>query len=233
MKVREAIAAAVSRLAGVSDTPRLDAELMMAQALGVERETMLLSHLQAQTPDTFEALVQRREGHEPVAYITGRRAFWTIEVEVGPGVLIPRPDSETLIEAALAHFGRSDPANILDLGTGPGSLLLAALDQWQGARGVGVDRSETALAFAQRNAERLGLSTRAVFRCGDWGEGMDGTFDLILCNPPYVEAGAELPQEVVRFEPSSALFGGVDGLEDYRKLGPQIAGLLGLSLIHI
>jgi release factor glutamine methyltransferase len=171
-------------------------------------------------------LVQRRLAHEPLAYIIGRRAFWTIELEVAPGVLIPRPDSETLIEAALAHFGDTGPRRILDLGTGPGTLLLAALDQWPGASGIGIDASEAALAIARANAKRLGLAARAEFRLGDWSEGMEERFDLILCNPPYVEAGAALPADVADWEPHGALFAGRDGLEDYRRLAPQVPRLL-------
>jgi release factor glutamine methyltransferase len=188
------------------------------------------------TPSGFEALVTRRLAHEPVAYITGRRAFWTIEVAVAPGVLIPRPDSETLIEAALARFGNHGPGRILDLGTGPGTLLLAALDQWPNASGLGIDASETALAIAQANAERLGLLPRARFSLGDWGTGIEESFHLILCNPPYVEAGAALPPDVVQWEPGEALFAGADGLQDYRRLAPQIARLLapeGLACVEI
>ena len=226
MRVRESLSDAAARLAAASGTPRLDAELLMAHALGTSRETLLLELLDADAPDLFASLVERRLGHEPVAYITGRKAFWTIELEVGPGVLIPRPDSETLIEAAIDHFGRHAPATILDLGTGPGSLLLAALDHWPDATGLGVDRSEAALAYARRNAERLGLSGRAEFRCGDWGEGVDGPFDLVLCNPPYVESGASLAPDVARWEPAEALFGGADGLDAYRRLAPQLGRLL-------
>lgn len=221
MTVREALAAAAARLAASSETPRLDAELLMAHALGIERETMLLGRLDAATPVTFETLVERRLAHEPVAYIVGRRAFWTIELVVGPGVLIPRPDSETLIEAALDYFGVRGPARILDLGTGPGTLLLAALDLWPGATGVGVDSSEEALAFARRNAV-----PRAEFRVGDWGKGLNERFDLILCNPPYVEAGAALPLDVAGWEPGAALYAGADGLDAYRTLAPQLARLL-------
>jgi len=236
MRVREALASAAQRLTAASETPRLDAELLMAHALGSDRETMLLSALDAPVPEVFEPLVQRRLASEPVAYIIGRRAFWTIELEVGPGVLIPRPDSETLIEAALDHFGAAGPATILDLGTGPGSLLLAALDQWPEARGLGVDASPEALAIAARNAARLGIAARAEFRLGDWGEGIGRRFDLILCNPPYVEAGAELPRDVAQWEPHSALFAGPDGLDAYRRLAPQIGGLLepgGIACIEI
>jgi release factor glutamine methyltransferase len=231
MNVRQALADAAARLARISDTPRLDAELLMAHALGVERETLLLSRLEEPVPDAFPALVERRLAHEPVAYIASRRAFWTIELEVGPGVLIPRPDSETLIEAALARFGQAGPRRILDLGTGPGTLLLAALDQWPGASGLGVDASEEALAFARRNG-----NPRAEFRLGDWGAGIDERFDLILCNPPYVEAGAELPPDVARHEPDIALYAGADGLACYRGLAPQFRGLLapgGIACLEI
>ncbi|WP_431871973.1 peptide chain release factor N(5)-glutamine methyltransferase [Allosphingosinicella sp.] len=236
MTCRKALSAAVRRLADISDTPRLDAELLMAHALGIGRESLLLSRLDNQGPETFEPLLRRREAGEPVAYITGRRAFWTVELEVGPGVLIPRPDSETLIEAAVDHFGKAGPRTVLDLGTGPGTLLLAALDQWPEARGLGIDRSEKALALAGRNAGRLGLAGRARFRLGDWGEGVEERFDLILCNPPYVEDSAELPGEVSEWEPSEALFAGPEGLDDYRRLAPRIGRLLtegGIACVEI
>ncbi len=220
MKVRAALADAAARL-GESDTPRLDAELLMAHALGVERETLLLHRLDDPAPPAFEALLARRLACEPIAYITGRRAFWTIALEVGPGALVPRPDSETLIEAAIAYFGERSPARILDLGTGPGTLLLAALDQWPRATGLGVDASAEALAYARRNA-----GPRAEFRLGDWTEGLDGRFDLILCNPPYVANGAALPPEIALHEPAGALFAGPDGLDAYRALAPRLASLL-------
>lgn len=234
MRAREALSAAARRLAG-SETPRLDAELLMAHALGKEREQLLLSHLDDPVPADFEALVARREKGEPVAYIVGRRAFWTIELEVGPGVLVPRPDSETLIEAAVAHFGTAGPRTVLDMGTGPGTLLLAALDQWAKARGIGVDASEPALAYARRNAARLGLLDRAEFRRGDWAEGVDGPFDLILCNPPYVEEGAALAPDVVEWEPHEALFAEADGLSEYRRLTFAIPPLLdkGIACVEI
>jgi len=221
MKVREALAAAAARLGAASETPRLDAEVLMAHALGIERETMLLAGCDGPAPASFDSLVARRLAHEPVAYITGRKAFWTIELEVGPGALIPRPDSETLIEAAVAHFGARGPARILDLGTGPGTLLLAALDQWPEATGLGVDASEAPLAYARRNAV-----SRAEFRQGDWGAGIDERFDLVLCNPPYVAEAADLPADVAGFEPHEALFAGSGGLGAYRALAPQFAGLL-------
>jgi release factor glutamine methyltransferase len=226
MTLREALADAARRLSGSSDTPRLDAELLMAQALGEEREAILLGDLSREAPAKFEALVSRREAGEPVAYITGRRAFWTIELLVGRGVLIPRPDSETLIEAALDHFGERGPATILDLGTGPGTLLLAALAQWPEAYGLGVDSSERALEYAEDNALYLDLEERARFKLGDWARDLHGQFDLILCNPPYVERGAELPRDVAEWEPCGALFAGEDGLSEYRRVAPEIPRLL-------
>lgn len=236
MKVREAIAEAARRLAEASETPRLDSELLMAEALGVEREILLLSRLDAPAPAAFGPLLARREAGEPIAYIARRRAFWTIELEVGPGALIPRPDTETLMEAVVEHFGRVGPKRILDLGTGPGTLLLAALTEWPDATGIGIDRSEQALAMARGNAERLGLVQRAELRSGDWGAGIEERFELILCNPPYVEQAADLPRGISAFEPHEALFAGADGLDDYRRLVPQIPRLLasgGIACIEI
>jgi release factor glutamine methyltransferase len=236
IQLKKALAAAASRLATHSATPRLDAELLMAHALGVEREALLLADQSSEPPPAFEPLLARREAGEPIAYITGRRGFWTIELEVGPGVLIPRPDSESLIEAALSHFGAAGPARILDLGTGPGTLLLAALDQWPSATGLGVDSSPAALAYARRNAEHLALSGRADFRQGDWAEGISERFDLVLCNPPYVESGADLPRDVADWEPAEALFAAADGLSEYRRLAPQVPRLLapsGLACVEI
>lgn len=236
MPVRDALTAAARRLASTSDTPRLDAELLMAEAMGVTRDTLVLSRLDAEAPEAFDALVARRAAGEPIAYIIGGRGFWTIELAVGPGALIPRPDSETLIEAAAARFGAAGPARILDLGTGPGTLLLAALDIWPHATGLGVDRSEPALTYARENAERLGLSSRAEFRVGDWAEGVAERFDLLLCNPPYVESAASLPRDVAGWEPHEALFAGADGLDDYRRMAPVLGGLIapgGIACIEI
>ncbi|WP_414900645.1 peptide chain release factor N(5)-glutamine methyltransferase [Sphingomonas flavalba] len=226
---------AARRLAAVSDTPRLDAELLLAHALGISRERLLLAGADAPPPG-FAGLVARRLAHEPVAYITGTRAFWTIELAVGPGVLVPRPDSETLLAAALAHFGESGPASVLDLGTGSGALLLAALDQWPAARGLGVDRSDAALAVARGNAARLGLADRAEFVAGDWAAAIDRRFDLVLCNPPYVEADAALSPDVSLYEPATALFAGPDGLDAYRVLMPQLVRLIaagGIAAVEI
>ena len=236
-RVGAALVAAAQRLAPTSPTPRLDAELLMAHALGCERDAMLLTRLDDPAPSDLAALLARRADGEPVAYITGTRAFWTIDLSVGPGVLIPRPDSETLIEAAVAHFGKAGPVTILDLGTGPGTLLLAALAEWPHAHGLGIDASATALDYANRNAMHLGLADRARFQPGDWADGITTRFDLVLCNPPYVEDdAAALGPGVAEHEPHSALFAGADGLDDYRRLAPMIPRLIapgGIAAIEI
>jgi release factor glutamine methyltransferase len=151
-------------------------------------------------------------------------------------VLIPRADSETLIEAAVEHFAGRPPTRILDLGTGQGTLLLAALDQWPEASGVGVDTSDTALALARDNAARLDMGSRAIFVAGDWAVGLTGLFDLIFCNPPYIGTGESLPDEVRAYEPAAALFAGPDGLDDYRIIAPQLPALLapgGAAILEI
>jgi release factor glutamine methyltransferase len=225
---------ATSILSASSDTPRLDAELLLAHALGVDRSALLLNPSQFAVPESYANLIARRLGQEPVAYIIGRQDFWTISLEVGPGVLIPRSDSEALIEAAVNHFGQTGPAHILDLGTGPGTLLLAALDQWPMATGVGVDASRLALDYAQDNAARLGMQGRVRWIEGDWDDG--GQAQLILANPPYVETGALLDIQVRDHEPAEALFAGAEGLDAYRRLIPALVGRLlpgGIALIEI
>ena len=227
--VKQALREAASRLAAISDTPRLDAELLLAHALGVERQALLLDPARFAVPPSFTPLVERRLASEPVAYIVGYRDFWTVRLAVGPGALIPRPDSETLIEAALAHFGTRAPRHILDLGTGPGTLLLAAMSEWPGATGLGIDASDTALGYARANIAALGLETRAELRLGDWADGIDGPFDLILCNPPYIGDDEPLMPDVADHEPPGALFAGPDGLADYRRIIPELARLLALG----
>lgn len=208
----------------------------MANALGVSRNDLLLRHLDDPAPPAFATLVERRLRHEPVAYITGTRDFWTITLSVGPGVLIPRPDSETLIEAAVAHFRGRAPASIIDLGTGPGTLLLAAIAEWPEAHGLGVDVSDEALAYARRNATTLGMTDRVTLRLGDWAANIDERYDLILANPPYVGTNEVIPAEVREYEPRGALFAGADGLEDYRVIAAQLPRLIapgGMAAIEI
>lgn len=235
--IPRALNRATEIFSAISDTPRLDAELLMAAALGIGRDRLILDSPRGEAPEQFDRFVQRRGAGEPVAYITGQRAFWTVDLEVGPGALIPRPDSETLIAAAVEHFsGTPGPKRILDLGTGPGTLLLAALDEWPQATGVGIDASADALSYARRNAERLGMAGRATLRTGNWADGVDERFDLLLCNPPYVAATAETGPGVADYEPHEALFAGADGLDDYRRLAPQVGRLLahgGLAAIEI
>ncbi len=236
VRVKNALTAVTHYLQQVTPTPRLDAEVLMAYALGVERNRMLLSYLDAPSPDDFAGLVVRRLAHEPVAYITGKRDFWTISLNVGPGVLIPRPDSEVLIETAVTHFSETAPNNILDLGTGPGTLLFSALSEWPNAKGLGIDQSELALTYANANATHLGMANQVEFKKGDWAQDVEGIFDLILCNPPYVETVASLDKQVVDFEPHDALFSGRDGLDDYQQLAPQIDRLIapgGIAIIEI
>lgn len=225
MSVAQTLRDAACILGSVSDTPRLDAELLLAHALGMTRNDVLMRQQDLTAPDEFAALLARRRDGEPVAHIVGTRDFWTLTLRVTPDTLIPRPDSETLIEAAIAYFGSRAPERILDLGTGSGALLLAALDQWPQATGLGVDRSPAALDVARDNAVRLGFAQRADFALGDWGQGIDGRFDLILCNPPYVASDAQLVGDVLR-DPPSALFAGADGLDDYRRIAPQVPALL-------
>lgn len=226
-EVRAGLAGAARELAGVSDTARLDAELLMAHALGTTRDEVLLRHLGDPVPGGFAALVERRRAGEPLAYITGTRDFWTIRLKVGPGVLIPRADSETLIEAAVRHFaGTPGPRRVLDLGTGPGTLLLAALAEWPGATGLGVDASATALEYARANAAALDLP--ATFVAGDWAAGIDERFDLILANPPYIaDDDPDIAADVRAFEPGEALFAADSGLSAYRAIVPDLPRLLG------
>jgi len=234
--VGAALREAAARLAAVSDTSRLDAELLMAHALGVERPALLLDPAHYDVPADFGALIDRRMAHEPIAYILGYRDFWTIRLKVGPGVLIPRPDSETLIEAAVRHFGSAGPSHILDLGTGPGTLLYAAMSEWPAARGVGVDASDVALGYASDNAAALAMGDRIELIQGNWTEGVGGAFDLILCNPPYIADSEQLMPDVAEHEPSNALFAGVDGLDDYRRIIPDLLRILapgGLAILEI
>ena len=227
--VGEALRAAAARLAPVSDTARLDAELLMAHLLGVSRSDLLLRHQQSEEPEGFSALIDRRADHEPVAYIIGEQEFYGRPFSVAPGVLIPRGDSETTLQAGLDN-ARPD-ARVLDCGTGSGALLLTFLAERPGARGIGIDASPAARHCAEANAAALGLADRAQVLAADWTEpGWNkdlGRFDLVIANPPYVEADAALDRQVRDWEPAEALFAGAEGLDDYRLLIPQLGGLLG------
>jgi release factor glutamine methyltransferase len=220
--------------AGV-ESPRREARLLLAYVLGVRQEDILTDRLPALTPEIrgrFETVLLRRIAREPYAYIVGSREFWSLDFAVGPGVLIPRPESETLIEEALRRFPAKDaPLRVADLGTGSGCLLLAFLSERPNAQGIGIDTSQDALAFATRSAETLGLADRAEFIPGNWTENLSGTFDAIFVNPPYIVTGEldGLEREVVCFEPKSALDGGSDGLQAYRLIAAGLKGHLSLQ----
>lgn len=201
---------------------RLEAQLLAAHALGVTR-AWLVAHddqpIDARQHAALDALLQRRLHGEPIAYILGRREFYGLELMVSPAVLIPRPETELLVELALARLPPERPCRILDLGTGSGAIALALARQRPRAEVVGVDRSPAALAVAQANARRLGLAQVRLVQ-GDWYDGLGSeVFDLIAANPPYVAAGdPHLAQGDLRFEPPEALRAGPDGLDALRRI---------------
>jgi release factor glutamine methyltransferase len=217
--------------AGIENA-RSEAWLLLSAATGRSRAELVAGALDGLSPaeeNHLAALAARRLTREPIAYILGEREFWSLPFQVSPAVLVPRPESETVVEAALAEIAdRTAPVRILDLGAGSGCLLLALLSELPRARGLGIDCSAAALAVARGNAERLGLGDRAELREGDWGQGLTETFDLIVGNPPYVARvdAPRLPPEVRRFEPEGALFAGEDGLSAYHALAPDCARLL-------
>lgn len=230
MTVGEALRVGAERLraAGI-DNLRLEARLLLGHALGLDPPSLLAAPEATVVPEPYLALLARRAAHEPLAFILGTREFWSLPFEVSPATLIPRPESETVIEAALALFSdRATVRSVLDLGTGTGCLLLAALSEFPAAFGVGVDRAPQAAALARHNATDLGLARRAAFLAGDWAGAIGGCFDLVLCNPPYIPR-ADIPAlmpEISRHEPASALDGGWDGLAAYRRLLPELPRLL-------
>lgn len=228
MSVPDTLREAAARLADSSATPRLDAELLMAEALGLSRSNLLLRATDLIVPPDFEAMLERRLNHEPIAYILGRQEFYGREFAVSPDVLIPRSDSEALIEPAIDRMGTT--GSMLDLGTGSGALLLTLLAEKPGWRGTGIDRSKAALEIASKNAHSLGLANRVVMQQRDWSKrdwmnGL-GQLDLVIANPPYVEVDARLDPDVRDFEPAGALFAGKDGLDDYRRIIPLLRSLL-------
>lgn len=240
--VETCMAAAADRLkaAGI-DQPRREGRLLLAHALGLD-PAAVMGHPEYPVPDRdgFLALVEQRARGVPMAHILGRREFWSLDFRVTPDTLDPRPDSETLVEAALAALARrrGDALSVLDLGTGTGCLLLAVLSELPHAEGTGVDLSQAAAAVARENARRLGLDARSRFVVGDWAAALQGRFDLILSNPPYIPKGeiVALQREVAQFEPRLALDGGPDGLNAYRRLATELRHLLqpdGVAVLEV
>jgi release factor glutamine methyltransferase len=243
MTPRALVAHVAARLAAAGiENARSEAWLLLAAATGRARAALLAGApeaLDAEQQARLDELVRRRLAREPLAYVLGEKEFWSLRFEVGPPVLIPRPETETLVEAVLAQLpDRDRPLRLLDLGVGSGCLLLALLSELPQATGLGVDDSAAALALARRNAERLGLAARADLRHGRWGAGLRERFDVIVSNPPYVAEGEwdHLQPEIRDFEPKAALVAGPDGLDAYRALGPDCARLLaqgGLCALEI
>ncbi len=216
--------------AGV-DSPVIDARLLLEAGAGVSRLDIITDPRRDLTETQIaavEALTLRREQREPIGHIIGRKAFWTLDLDVGAAVLSPRPETELLVETALAVLPKDAPARVLDLGVGSGAIVLAILAERPNAKAVGVDFSEAALAVAQRNADKLGLASRLELRSGDWSAGLEETFDLVVSNPPYIPTGeiADLEPEVSKYEPRLALDGGADGLAAYRSIIAALPTLL-------
>ncbi|HKX09483.1 MAG TPA: peptide chain release factor N(5)-glutamine methyltransferase [Stellaceae bacterium] len=241
--VGTALAEAAAQLssAGISDARR-EARLLVATALDWDAARVLgfpEAEMTTAAGERLATLLARRSAREPISRILGHREFWSLRFELSPDTLDPRPDSETLIEAALAVLEDRDRAyRVLDFGTGTGCLLLALLSELPRAIGTGVDLSDGALEMARRNAAVLGLGGRAQFLCGNWGDPVSGAWDVILANPPYIASDdiGRLSPEVARFEPRRALDGGRDGLSAYRLLAPTISRLLassGVAVIEI
>lgn len=223
--VLDALQAAEQRFKAVGiDTARLDARVLLGHVMGIEASHLLMHQdHRVENIASFEALLRRREAREPIAHIIGVRGFWDHDFTVSADVLVPRPDSETLIEAALAITDKDDRIRVLDLGTGSGCLILSILAKRPHATGVAVDVSAAALTVARANAERLGLSERVTFVEGDFSTAPTEPFDLILSNPPYIKTG-DIPTLTpeLQFEPVQALDGGTDGLGAYRLLAPLV-----------
>ncbi|HXQ52994.1 MAG TPA: peptide chain release factor N(5)-glutamine methyltransferase [Stellaceae bacterium] len=228
-----AIADAAARLAACGiEAPRREARLLVALAAELDDAAVLgypEREIAGPARTKLERMLARRLAHEPVSRIAGRREFWSLEFALSPETLDPRPDSETVVAAALERVAdRAAPLAVLDLGTGTGCMLLALLSELPSAWGIGVDLSPGAAALARQNAAATGLKSRAFFAVGRWGEGVGGGFDLVVANPPYIasEAIAGLAPEVARWEPRLALDGGSDGLRGFREIAADLRRLV-------
>ncbi len=220
---------------GGNESAELDARLLVGAVLGLDLTGLITAAHRQLTPDEatrLEDFARRRLKGEPVARILGHREFWGLSLKLSPATLVPRPDTETVVELALEMLRADDalnrPLRIADLGTGSGAILLALLSELPNARGFATDISEAALQTAAHNAAGAGLSARATFVACDYASGLSGPFDLIVSNPPYICSAdiADLATEVREYDPLAALDGGADGLSAYRALIPQAACLL-------
>jgi release factor glutamine methyltransferase len=226
--------------AGV-DNPVLDARILIACGLGLDRIQQLTESrkpVPVDRLDGFEAMVRRRVEREPLAYILGEREFYGRMFEVGPAVLIPRPETELVVDLTLARWPVGSAFTLLDLGVGSGCILLSILAHRSAATGIGTDRSAAALEVAGRNAARLGLADRLRLLETDWASGIAERVDLVVSNPPYIRSADldRLQPEVARYEPRAALDGGADGLDAYRALLPALLACLapgGTALLEI
>jgi release factor glutamine methyltransferase len=223
-EVRSLIDEGAARLARVSEEPRREAEVLLGAAL-VRPRAWLLAHpeeriLDCEATDRYEAFVTRRAFGEPVAYLLGEKEFWSLPLAVGPGVLIPRPETELLVERALEHLPVDRPCEVLDLATGSGAVALAIASERPLARVVATDLAEVAVSMARRNAARLGLEDRVEVLLGSWYEPVAAQrFDLVVANPPYIAVGdLRVDPGVRRYEPPQALFAGTDGLVALREV---------------
>jgi release factor glutamine methyltransferase len=229
-KAGEALLAARARLAVTSKHPRRDAERLLEHVLGCH-QTALLTYpertLSDDEAEQFDRLVERRLVSEPMQYLTGEQEFFGLRFEVSPAVLIPRPETEHLVEAVLERFAREQAVRIVDVGTGSGAIAVALAHALPHSRVTAVDLFPAALEVARRNAERHGVIHRLALLTSDLLAGVDGAdFDAVVANPPYIAAGEVLEPQVANYEPHSALYAGRTGLEIYERLIPQAAGSL-------
>lgn len=219
------------REAGI-ETPELDARLLLSAATGIDDVRLIADPdvvIETGPLAKLKTLVEGRLAGKPVSRLIGTREFWGLDFTLSAATLDPRPDSETLVELVLANVADKNAAvRVLDFGTGSGCLLLALLSELTGAQGVGIDCSQDAVRMARQNAAKLGLDDRALFQTGNWGEGLDAAFDIIVSNPPYIPSAdlEALSREVREHDPERALDGGADGLDAYRCVFPEMQRLL-------